>query len=165
MFRMDKKSSSRVNNRCLKFTSSVLFVASVKLLCVVLLTLLIEPWWEYVRDPNGIVDSCTNTQRSACHSHCHEIRMVNTSVAINLPSLLLELNVNNPYYIAEFDGRCALGYWGLFKLVPLGLIIVQFVLQCVCYFLFDEFVPQQQQYDAILKCSYPELLTTETLES
>ncbi len=54
---------------------------------------------------------------------------MNTSVAFELSVVLLNLDYPGSYCIAAYDGSCALGYWGVFNMVPLGLIMLQFMLR------------------------------------
>ena len=62
----------------------------------------------------------------------------------------------NPYCLAELPASCAYKYWLIFKLVPLLLHLVQFLLQCGTLWYCGEFVPQQIQYEAVIIYLYPE---------
>jgi hypothetical protein len=66
-------------------------------------------------------------------------------------------STESDYCIAELTENCAYQYWLIFKLVPLMLHALQFVMQCVMWWVFKDFTPQQKQYDILLTVLYPEV--------
>ena len=64
---------------------------------------------------------------------------------------------NDPFCVAEFRGECAYKYWLIFKLVPIMLHVLGFVLQCLTWRYYKDFTPQQRQYDTIIAYRYPDL--------
>lgn len=65
------------------------------------------------------------------------------------------------YCVSELLGECAYTYWLIFKLVPILLHVLGFILQCLTWWHFKDFTPQQRQYDSILSHLYPDLYNDE----
>ena len=140
---------------------------------VILLSLLLSNWWTYDSNSTVIVDSCSNSVVGNCYSYCNDV--VNININITTDDLLFVTDyqgisaiVSVPhssvtsYCIANFAGSCAKLYWQIFKLVPLLLHVLQFMLQLLSWRYYKEFVPQEKQFDIIIKYAFVDEVGSES---
>lgn len=141
----------------------------LKLLLAVAVSLALEQWWKYGHSSSNrdqIIESCSNPIPGNCYSFCGDISTVDVNITTDDFHTVTEGSVNidvkhthysnDQYCIADLLGGCAYKYWLLFKLVPVLLHIVGFLLQCLTWWHYKDFTPQQKQYDIIIAHLYPE---------
>ena len=139
-----------------------------KLLAAIVISLSLNNWWT-LNGSTHVVESCANPLVGSCHSYCGTVFTVDVNITDDDYSVdddaangfpIIHTNshfTNDPYCVAEFEGDCA--YWLVFKLVPILLHLLGFVLQIVTYYHYQESNPQEKQYDTIMRYWYPYLLT------
>jgi len=151
--------------------SVVVIITLLKLLLAVGIALGLTSWWRYgSAGANGdaVVESCTNPDVASCNSFCGDVVTVNVNVTdddyqiddqlIGTPLFTTSKHYSDiAYCVAEFRGECAYKYWLIFKLVPIMLHVLGFVLQCLTWRHYRDFTPQQRQYDTIISYLYPDL--------
>lgn len=154
-------------------TASIVTLTFIKLMCAVALALFAYDWWRYgVNGSDQVVQSCSNPTVGRCNSFCGDVMVVNVNITdvdysiddaqYGFPEISTFSHfTNEPYCIADFRGQCAYKYWLLFKLVPIMLHVLGFVLQCVTWWHYKDFTPQQRQYDSIIAHMYPDLYSGE----
>ncbi len=134
------------------------------MVCVAAVSLSLNNWWS-LRDSDTTVDSCASIVN--CQSFCSETQEVDVFGTIddyvvdldyNPPSLeIYSTTTTSSYCIAYVSGWCAFKYWLLFRLVPLLMHVLHFVMQLLTWHYYGSFTPQQRQYDAILLSLFPEV--------
>jgi len=155
------------------YTPSVVLIGLLKLLLVIVVSITLNQWWSYSSNKstsanNVVLESCSNPTVGDCYSYCGDV--ITVDVNITDDDYAIDGDHSPPqiytyahyalssYCIAELRGYCAYDYWLLFKLVPIMLHVVGFVLQCIALWYHQEFTPQQRQYDIIISHRYPSLL-------
>ncbi len=137
-----------------------------KLIVALLSSLYITKWWRF-RDGNQLVQSCSNPTGS-CYSFCGDVHInsinITTDDSVEYINQYLQVEtVVTPhpdihdYCIANLRGECAYQYWLIFKLVPIVFHVLGFFLQCLTWWYYKDFVPQQKQYDIVITYCYPDV--------
>lgn len=128
---------------------NILLISVVKFGAVVLLSLYTDEYWTFCGkegSDNTIVDSCSSTQYTSCSSYCSDT--FSTDFTVND-------DTNHQHYSeggfcnAFLSGECACKYWIVFKLVPIGLHLLQLVALITCLRLWEGLDPQRMQYDIL----------------
>lgn len=153
--------------------SSVVWISFVKVLVVVVISLSFSDWWTYsggssVESNTHVVETCSNPVAGHCFSFCDETVVIDVTVVDD--DFVIDVGVFPPdlipsphsaiaaeYCIANLEGYCAYNYWLIFKMVPLLLHALQFLLQCLTWWHYKTFTPQQRQYDTIIKHLFPDV--------
>ena len=130
-------------------TKYVVAVAVAKLIAVIVLSLGFTRWWSYSGSQynNDVVDSCSSTELDVCGTFCDHnstLTLVTTNDDVYHHHFTTE-----GYCTAELTQSCAYDYWMIFRLVPIVMHIVQFMLQWICWYKFRNFVPQFVQFELI----------------
>lgn len=153
-------------------SSTVVLITLAKLLAAVLFTMTYYDWWKYSNedDNDTLVQSCSNPTVGNCRSYCSDVVIVHVNITHDDyqfdDNLIVPQTSRSSYYsnseycVAEFRGHCAYSYWLVFKLVPILLHVVGFLLQCLTWYHLKLFVPQQKQYDTLIAHRYPDLYTS-----
>lgn len=155
--------------------SAVIPMAFVKLLMVIGITMGLSDWWKYGfidrAARNEVVESCSNPSVGNCYSLCGSPSVVQVQIidddfgfddVYTPPHIkVTESSFVVSYCVAELLGSCAFDYWLAFKLVPLLLHVLQFLLQCFAWWWYKDFTPQQKQYDLTISYLYPEVNLSE----
>ena len=154
------------------YSNSLIKLSFIKLMGAIFISLALNNWWSYGsyggynnNNNNDIIESCSSTNENNCYSFCNDITINNVNITdddfyINTTSIPAVISTYghytlSPYCIAELPGHCAYDYWLVFKLVPLLLHIVSFLLQCMVWYKYDHFNPQECQYNVIIAHLYP----------
>jgi hypothetical protein len=148
--------------------NTVVLMAFGKLAFAIAISLALNDWWAFSTDSTEVVESCSNPTIGNCNSFCGETTVVDFTITDDdyqvddiyiPPEVHIESreSVIPGYCIATFNGACARKYWLIFRLVPILLHVAAFLLQCSCWWVLGNFVPQQFQYDAMLLHLYPSL--------
>jgi hypothetical protein len=148
----------------------VVLISLVKLAGASLFTLMYYDWWTYNSSADDVLlQSCSNPLVGSCMSYCNDIYIVDVNITHD--DYRFDDNFITPktsrgrhfssseYCVAEFRGYCAYNYWLVFKMVPILLHVVGFILQCMAWRHNRFFVPQQKQFDTIIAHRYPGLFT------
>jgi len=154
---------------------AVVGITLVKLLFAVVISMVLYSWWRLGDDSDTVLESCSNPTPGNCFSFCNDVVIKNVDIidddfriddANNAPSTTVTAHsTNEPYCIAELDGSCAYKYWMIFKLVPVLLHGLGFLLQCLTWWHHRDFNPQQRQYDVIIAQLYPTLFAARGIVS
>ena len=124
-------------------------IAFFKLLFVIFISLMISQGYQDCdyNSRDKVVESCAGTTTTACSSFCDD-----TSI--------ITVNVHDDYYqqhfseggycTASFTGTCSCKYFKIFKIVPILLHILQFLLQLYFWQFYFNFDPHQLQYDSMM---------------
>jgi hypothetical protein len=149
-----------------------------KLCLSTIISMTLTDWWTYGdKDVNSrVLGSCSNTNVDACHSFCHDTFVV--AVTIEHDDFVIDDDLfgrpvvhrgENPYTesycVANFKEDCAYRYWMMFRLVPIFLHIIGFLLQFVMWWYYSNFTPQQEQFNCIIAYWFPEVVLTDTVQA
>lgn len=171
MFQVDLRSLMK------RFDNSVVWISFVKFFFVVAISLSFSNWWTYgggtgISRNNDIVETCSNPVAGNCFSFCGypvvvDVNVVDDDFVIEYSDFPPHLTATPrtslaaQYCIANLLGYCAYDYWLIFKLIPLLLHLLQFLLQCLTWWHYKDFTPQQKQYNIVIKYMYPEVNLTD----
>jgi len=145
--------------------SPLLIMSCCKLVVVVAFSLTMNGWWH--ANDDSMVESCTNSENK-CYQYCGSPVEITTTVVdddYRFDDVHFPPNINTePHYsdasycVAELSGSCARQYWLTFRLVPIMLHVIQFLMQCVAWRIYGDATPQRRQYETIVAYLYPQLL-------
>lgn len=155
-----------------KLLVGVVTITFFKLLLAIVISMGLNNWWSYGDHDNSdaVVESCSNPAVGNCYSFCQDVTVVGVNIttddytvddgtADSYPTVNSATHyTEDTYCIAELRGGCAYGYWLVFRLVPIMLHTVGFLMQGLTWWFYSEFTPQQKQFDFYIEYLFPELL-------
>jgi Leucine-rich repeat (LRR) protein len=153
-------------------TRWVVIITLFKLVLAVVFSMGLNDWWSLGQGPERVVESCSNPVAGHCYSICQDVVTVEINITTDDYTIDDVIYASYPlvtagrhyesdaYCIAEVQSSCAFNYWLVFKLVPIMLHLTGFLLQCFTWWFYQEFTPQQKQYDIVIAHLYPEVLST-----
>lgn len=151
-----------------KKLNTIVSLSFVKLILAVVVTLTTNNWWAN-RGQSVLIDSCTSPSAGNCFSFCNdvvttEVTLVNDDITTVLSmwggstTELVNHTGTTSFCLAEFNGQCSYDYWLLFNLPPILFHALYYILTCVTWHAYQNFVPQQLQYDKIIAFRYPDVI-------
>lgn len=145
-------SMSSLLQRYKRLFRNTLIIAFCKVLIMLFISLFVARYWTYCPlgtpgSANTEVASCTSEFLGTCKSYCSG--GVSETLFTISDDVYAHHKSQEGYCTATFDGSCACQYWQVYRLVPLLLNVLQFVLLVGCFVFYNSFDPQRIQYEII----------------
>lgn len=167
---ISKQSSMVLNSLYHTYKTNEVSLSLAKLLITTVISLTLDNWWRFgsAGSHSGVVDSCSNPDHTICSSFCNDTYIVDVPIAHDDYTLDDDVFArprihrgSNPfsesYCIAFFRKDCAYEYWLTFRLVPICMHAVAFLMQFAVWWYYKTFTPQQEQFNTIISYRFPEV--------